>query len=76
MNYEGETPVHKAVATENMEMVKIFSAYRHLVLTRRDKRGENVLFICARYGYEEIYQYFHDGGNPSNLEAFYKARGQ
>ena len=51
-------------------MLEIFEEYKYEALQKKDYVGENPLFVCARNGNEEIFNWF-TGSNE-----FFKARGQ
>ena len=52
-----------------MKMLEIFADYKNEALAKQDYLGENVLFVCARNGNEDIFEWF-TGSNE-----FFKARG-
>lgn len=53
-----------------MEMLEIFGdEYKFQALEKADYLGENVLFVCAKNGNEDIFNWF-TGNNE-----FFKARG-
>ena len=53
-----------------MEMLEIFGEeYKYQALEKADYLGENVLFVCAKNGNEDIFNWF-TGNNE-----FFKARG-
>lgn len=47
---------------------ELFADYKHKALEQIDCNGENILFECAKNGYEEIYKYY------MGTNEFYKAR--
>ena len=68
-NFKGQFPLFNAVQAQDMKMLEIFADYKNEALAKQDYLGENVLFVCARNGNEDIFEWF-TGSNE-----FFKARG-
>jgi ankyrin repeat protein len=69
-NFDGKSPFHLAVETEDLEtLTGVFADYKLEALGMKDSLGENFLFACARNGNEAIFRWFM-GSNE-----YYCARG-
>jgi len=53
-----------------MELLEIFAEKKHIAIEVQDYLGENMLFVCARSGDVEMFQWFAGSNN------FFRARGQ
>lgn len=73
-NYRGETPIHLAILTKNVELLSIFESRKQRVLLVKDVQGENPLFYAARTSKTDIFNWFYmvESGSKSD---YFKARG-
>lgn len=53
-----------------MDILRIFEEWKTKAIMVQDYLGENMLFVCAREGDVEIFNWFGGSNN------FYRARGQ
>ena len=72
-NYQGETPIHLAIATKNFELLQLFNSVKHQSLLIKDIKGENPLFYAVRTNNPSIFNWFYD---TSSQVDFFKARGE
>ncbi|XP_066951196.1 nuclear factor NF-kappa-B p105 subunit-like isoform X4 [Macrobrachium rosenbergii] len=56
-NYQGETPLHLAVISGNLNIVRILINAGAQVHMCEHKRGANPLHLCAMYGHHRIAEY-------------------
>jgi ankyrin repeat protein len=70
MNYEGNTPFHLAVQAKSVAVLDIFIDYKVQSLSLKNANGENPLFIAARVGDFDVFNWF------SGQIDFFKARGE
>lgn len=68
-NYEARIPFFTAAQRKNLDLLKVFEKYRQKAITVQDYLGENMLFVCAREGEVEIFNWF------TGTNQFYIARG-
>jgi len=54
----------------NLELLEIFSEWKSKAIVVQDYLGENMLFICAREGDVDMFNWFAGSNN------FFRARGQ
>ena len=57
-NFKGHTPIFIATQQKDLTMLEIFGGYKNEALKLRDYLGENPLFVCARNGLEDIFNWF------------------
>ena len=69
-NYLGRSPFFVACQRRNLELLRIFENWKTKAIIVQDYLGENMLFVCAREGDVEIFNWFGGSNN------FYRARGQ
>jgi ankyrin repeat protein len=73
-NYKGETPIHLAIRSKNLELLSVFESRKKKVILVKDIYGENPLFYAARTSSSEIFNWFYmpESGSQSD---YFKARG-
>jgi ankyrin repeat protein len=69
-NYQGRSPFFVACQRRNLDILRIFEEWKTQAIMVQDFLGENMLFVCAREGDVEIFNWFGGSNN------FYRARGQ
>lgn len=68
-NFLGRTPFFCACQRGNMQLLEIFEEKKEVAIETRDYLGENMLFVCARSGDVQMFQWFAGSNN------FFRARG-
>jgi hypothetical protein len=68
-SYEGRSPFFIATQKKNLDLLKVFEEWRQKAILVQDYLGENMLFVCAREGEVEIFNWF------AGTNQFYIARG-
>ena len=73
-NFKGETPIHLAILTKNLDLLSLFESRKQRALLIKDMQGENPLFYAARTSKTEIFNWFYmvESGSQSD---YFKARG-
>jgi hypothetical protein len=69
-NYLGRSPFFIGTIKKNLDLLKVFEDWRQKAIVVQDYIGENMLFVCAREGEVEIFNWF------AGTNQFYIARGQ
>ncbi len=59
-NYLGRSPFFIACMKQNLEIMKVFKEWKYRAMTVQDYLGENMLFVCARNGDLDIYNWLAD----------------
>jgi hypothetical protein len=57
-NFLGRSPFFVACQRKSIPIVEIFEDYKNKAIVVQDYLGENMLFVCAREGNVEMFNWF------------------